>query len=244
MAGLVIAAVAAIGLPEMAKHVPWVAERWLGRVLGGGPSSHDECRGSRHPASVARLQQLLGRIYPLNGEDAALPIAVDVVRGNAVNAFASLGGHIYVFEGLLKQVQTPEELAGVLAHEIEHVKNRHIIQGAAVSLLTIGGLRAVWPGSGQAETEMAYRFLTLKFSRQQETEADEKGLERLRKAGVDAKGFRDFFLRAKTAGSPFQILSSHPDNDRRAELASRFRDYPASPIMNTAEWEELKAICQ
>jgi predicted Zn-dependent protease len=87
-------------------------------------------------------------------------------------------------------------------------------------------------------------LLTLSFSRRQEAEADEKGLERLRAAHVDASGFHDFFLRAGKTASPFQILSSHPDDGSRAELANRFRSYPATPIMGQAGWDRMKTICR
>lgn len=241
-AGISLAALCAVRLPQLAKHVPWTAERWFARVLGGGPSPQVRC-GTARPEAAALLQQLVRRIYPLNAEDAELPITVDVIHGDTVNAFASLGGQIYVFDGLLKQADTPDELAGILAHEIEHVKHRHVIQDAVVSLLTLRALSSVSPSAGQVGKQVTYRLLTLSFNREQEAEADEKGLERLRAASIDAQGFRDFFLRAKPAGSPFQVLSSHPDNGARAELASHFRGYPTTPVMGMAEWRELKMIC-
>ena len=83
-------------------------------------------------------------------------------------------------------------------------------------------------------------LLTLKFSRQQEHEADAAGLERLRMARVDAAGFQQFFSRAEKMPSPPEIISNHPSNEQRAELAARFKGYPVEPLMNSMEWGYLR----
>lgn len=240
---IAVAAIAVIGLPRMAKHVPWTVERWMAGILGG-PSIKNACEGRSHPAALTLFKKLEHRIYPLAPGDSELPITIEVVPGKTVNAYATLGGHIYVFDGLLKQAQSADELAGVLAHEIEHVRNRHIIQGVAVNLFTLGALRVVLPGDHQAESQTAFMLLTLKFSRQQEHEADEAGLERLRMARVDAAGFQQFFARAEKMPAPPQIISNHPANEERAELAARFKGYPVEPIMDQTEWAVLKTICE
>jgi predicted Zn-dependent protease len=238
---ILVASAAAIGLPYFAKHVPWRVERWMAAVLGGAPFNK-ACQGRGRPESPALFRKLVKRIYPLDEQDGGLPITIEAIEGKSVNAFAGLGGRIYVFDGLIKQAQSAEELAGVLAHEIEHVRNRHIIQGVAVNLLTLGAIRIVLPGQS-AESQIAYLLLTLKFSRQQENEADEMGLRRLQAARVDAAGFEQFFARAEKMASPPAILSNHPSNEFRAQLAARFRGYPAEPLMGEAEWAALKAIC-
>jgi predicted Zn-dependent protease len=218
-------------------------ERWMAGALGVA-QLNIPCAGRSQPESLALFEQLVKRIYPLYPEDGTIPITIDVIPGRTVNAFATLGGHIYVFEGLLKRAQSADELAGVLAHEIEHVRNRHVIQGVAVSLLTLGALKGGMLGDQEAGSGIAYHLLTLKFSRQQEYEADEMALERLQMAHVDAAGFRQFFERAEKMPSPPQILSSHPANEFRSELAARFRGYPVDPVMDQKKWSILAAICQ
>ncbi len=236
------AAVVALGLPRMAKHVPWTVEHWLAGIFGG-MSGNIACKGSAHPEAPPLLRKLVQRIYPVMPGDSELPITIEVVQGKTVNAYATLGARIYVFDGLLKAAQTPDELAGVLAHEIEHVRNRHIMQGVAVNLFTLGALQVVLPG-GHADSQIAFMLLTLKFSRQQEYEADVTGLERLRAARVDAAGVQQFFARAEKMSSPPEIVSNHPASAARAELAARFTGYPVEPIMNDREWAALKAICE
>jgi predicted Zn-dependent protease len=238
---LVIAAAAAMvpGLPWIARHVPWAMERALAGIVGGSPAGA-EC-GSTQAASKQAFDRLVQRIYPLDAQDGRLPISVTVIHGKAVNAYAALGANIYVLDGLVAQAQTPEELAGVLAHEIEHVRNRHIIQGMAVNLFTLGAFGGADPSAG---SRLAYLLLTMKFSRQQEEEADALGLERLRRAQVDAAGFRAFFERAQKLPEPPAFVSSHPASAQRAELAARYRDYPVRPVLNAADWQALKGICR
>jgi beta-barrel assembly-enhancing protease len=241
-AAILVAAGAAIGLPYFARQVPWRVEQWMATVLGSAPPSA-VCKGRSQPHSVELLRKLVARIYPLVAGDEALPITIDVIAGKTVNAYATLGGRIYVFDGLLKQAQSADELAGVLAHEIEHVRNRHIIQGVAVNLVTLSALKIVLPGDHQVESQLAYLLLSLKFSRQEEYEADAMGLARLQAAHVDSAGFQNFFARAEKMPAPPQIISNHPANASRAELAARFRGYPVEPIMDQTEWAMLKTIC-
>ncbi len=242
-AAALFAAVMVIGLPVLARHTPWRMERWLAGVFGGAPAA-PPCKGRGQADSFAQFQRVVKRIYPLDAEDNALPITIDVIPGKTVNAYATLGGHIYVIDGLLQQARSAEELAGVLAHEIEHVRNRHIMQGVAVNLLTLGAFAVAMPGDPTAGSQIAYLLLTLKFSRQQEYEADEAGLRRLQAAHVDAAGFRNFFERAEKMAAPPQILSNHPPSEARAELAARYRGYATEPVLTDNEWKTLTAICQ
>jgi predicted Zn-dependent protease len=241
-AAVAVGAVAALGLPRLARHVPWSIERWLGRLVDTRAAG-GVC-GTRADADSTRaFDKLVRRIYPLDGEDRALPITSDVIDGRTVNAYATLGGHIYVFDGLLQQAQTPEELAGVLAHEIAHVRNRHIIQGLIANLMGAAGLGMMPPDGSARNTGAIQVLLSLKFSREQEAEADEQGLQRLRAAEVDAAGFGRFFTRAAESSEPPAILASHPSNDSRAALADRFKGYPVTPVLSEEEWRSLRRLC-
>lgn len=233
-----IAVAAAVGLPGLAKRLPWSVERRLGS-MGDEPQAADIC-GSSPPAQAA-LKHLVERIYPIVPGDSAVPVSITVIRGDTVNAYAALGGRIYVFDGLLQQAESPEELAGVLAHEIEHVRGRHIIQGLVVSLVTWGGLKLIFQTGDEGMTRL---LLSMGFSRAQEAEADEGGLERLRTAGVDAAGFLKFFERARESGSAPAILSSHPADADRAARAARFTGYPTRPVLTPDAWSALQGICK
>ena len=237
---LLTAAAAAYALPIMVRHVPWRAEEWIGGAVGMIPPG-EEC--AAHAPSRAALDALVARIYPLSKDDVA-PVSVRVIHGETVNAFATLGGRIYVFQGLLEQARTPEELAGVLAHEIEHVRNRHILQGFVVGLFTFQALRVAVPEGGGSGDQVVRELLGLQFSRDQEGEADEKGLERLRAAQVDPGGFADFFERAAKQQSPPAILNSHPSSESRIALAGRFRGYATHPVLDALQWSALTGACR
>ncbi len=226
-------------LPWLAGHVPWSVERFLAGVLGGAPGG-EVCARHAPAAAQAAFDRLVARIYPIDARDAQVPITVTVLRGKAINAFATLGGHIYVFDGLIRQARSPEELAGVLAHEIAHVRQRHVIEGIAVSLATLGAVGGTDPS---AASRMATVLLTMTFSRTQEAEADRDGLERLRRAQVDAAGFADFFDRAAKSPEPPAFLSSHPGSAERAALAAQYRGYGVRPLLDAAAWKAIGGIC-
>lgn len=230
-----LAVVAAVGLPRLARHLPWSTEERLAALVPvpAGTVCDD-------PAGEAALARLRARLYPQLPDDAGVPLRVAVIHGDTVNAYASLGGRVYVYEGLLREAASPEELAGVLAHEIEHVRRRHVIQGAVVSLGTWASLQAVFGAGGDG---LAHTLLTLGFSREQETEADEGGLARLRRGQVDAAGFAAFFERAGKSGEVPAILSSHPSGPERARRAAAARGYPTRPVLDDAGWTALRDIC-
>lgn len=230
------------GIPLAARHVPWRVEGWLGRAAGGIPGA--PCGEGKTEETVA-LHKLVQRIFPIYPDDIDVPVRVSVLRGPTVNAFATLGGRIYVFDGLIQQAESPEELAGILAHEIEHVRNRHIIQGAIVNLGTAKALELIFTGGSNAD--LTGLLLNLRFTREEEYEADDKGLQRLRQAKVDAAGLGRFFerMRAKgQGGDSIALLSSHPPDELRAQLVAHYAGYAAKPVMDAAEWRELKAICK
>jgi hypothetical protein len=229
---------AAFGLPRLASLMPWRVEKVLGRALGAGFSG-PSC-GKGKPDGAAALAKVVARLYPLYPEDSQFPLEVRVVSGKEVNAFAGLGGRVSVYEGLVREAESPEELAGVLAHEIEHVRRRHIIGGVVAHLVTFGALQHLFGGGAQ----WARTLLDLSFGRAQEREADQGGLERLRFARVGTAGYERFFVKL-AAGSIFPaLLSDHPSSLDRAELVRSFRGGPADPVLTAAEWTSLRGICR
>ena len=153
-----------------------------------------------------------------------------VVENDAINAFAIPGGIVVVHTGLIKATRRPEELAGVLAHEVQHVEQRHSLQALVKDL----GLRGLWMlvsgdiGSGLVG-QAALELTSLSFSRDAEAQADAKGFEELMQAGIDPSGMADFFtIMAKQEGAatPPPFLSTHPASTAR-EAALRARQEEA-----------------
>lgn len=151
--------------------------------------------------------------------------AFHVAQDRAVNAFALPGGIIVVNTGLIELTSRPEELAGVLAHEVQHVELRHSVRGMVKSL-GLRGLFAFATGDigGSLLGEAAVGITGLKFSRDDEREADRMGLDSLIAAEIDPSGMPAFFEKmSKQAGeAPVAFVSSHPlSADREAALRAR-----------------------
>lgn len=238
-AGCLLGIVCAVGLTPIAHAIPWSWEKKLGQTLDWG--TERECRANLQ--TDALLRQLVKRLYPVEPEDKKFSIEVEVVRDNAINAFATLGGKIFVNSGLLKQAESPEELAGVLAHEIGHVHHRHIMRGALAHLFTSQGLHMIF-GDHSSTGKWANDIMTMDFSRAQEAEADQDGLQRLHDAHIDNQGFKHFFERMEKEENAPAFLSDHPSNHSRMEMVGKFSNNETIPIMPHEDWQKLKGYCE
>lgn len=158
-----------------------------------------------------------------------------VVESDQVNAYALPGGFITLNFGLIKEAQSGEEIAAVLAHEIQHVELRHSTRSI---LRQVGGWTAMGMLFGDTAFQVpAYLLANAEFlsnSREQEADADEKGLLLLIRAGIQPRGFVTFFERLKADSlRPPEFFSSHPDPGNRVlaaeEQARRHRNFPRLP---------------
>jgi Zn-dependent protease with chaperone function len=150
-----------------------------------------------------------------------------VAEDASLNAFAFPGGVIVVHTGLIEATTRPEELAGVLAHEVQHVELRHSIRGM-VKDLGLRGLFAFATGDlgGSLLGEAAVGLTSLKFSRDDESEADGAGFEALVAADIDPAGMASFFatMSRQAQDAPVAFASTHPASaDREAALRERSR---------------------
>jgi len=234
-----VGAAFALGLSPLAHAIPWKWEKKLGETLEWDASDH-ECR--YNPQAQLLLQKLVKRIYPIQEEDNAFSVDVIVSKDSKVNAFATLGGKIFINSGLLKQAKSPEEVAGVLAHEIGHVHHRHIMQGAIARMFTSQGINIIF-GASSSVVSLTDYFMNMDFSRTQEAEADEDGLQRLQMANVDNKGFKQFFERMERQGSSPAFLSDHPSDQSRIEMIEKFPNRDVIPIVTQSEWQILRNYC-
>lgn len=165
-----------------------------------------------HPAA-AMVRELGARL----GKGSAYPYEFHIARDPSVNAFAMPGGFVVIHTGLLARADSAEELAGVMAHEIQHVERRHGLRGlvhaagwrVVLSLLlgdTGGSLAASWVENLGA----------LRFSRSQESDADAQGVEALVRANIDPRGMATFFRKMAADGDHVPaLLSSHPASEAR-----------------------------
>lgn len=240
---------AATGLVAARVPVSWEAR--LGEAVGAhlAPPAR-RCTEARRQAAIDAIMTRLLATVP----DTPYRFRVIVVDEPMVNAFAMPGGFIVLMRGLVERASTPEELAGVLAHEIQHVVRRHathtILRQASTGLLlaaVVGDVSGVM-GFG---LEGARTLGSLAYSRRAEEEADRGGLQMLLAASVDPRGMVAFFesLRATERGLPHfaRYLSTHPPSaDRAAELARLAAGGPGryAPLLTPGEWADVVRICR
>ena len=141
-----------------------------------------------------------------------------------VNAFALPGGPIFITEGLLRQLKSEAELAGVLGHEIGHVIARHSSERLAKQQLTQGLIGALVVGSGDYTTaqigQMVGSMINMKYGREDELESDALGVRIMAEAGYDPRGMiRVMEVLAKASGGSRQpeFMSTHPAPENRSE---------------------------
>lgn len=197
------------------------------------------------PRGVESLAALARRLAPATSP---YRFVVRVVNLDMVNAFALPGGQIVIAEGLLRAADSPDEVAGVLAHEMGHVLHRHstaaIIEALGITFLFGAMLGDLGTGlvSGAGET-----LVGLSFRREAETEADERALALLERAGLSSRGLVDFFerMQRKAGERPtvLRLLSTHPPNESRRRTFERGATARA-PSLDEAAWRSLRHICR
>jgi predicted Zn-dependent protease len=156
-----------------------------------------------------------------------LPWEFRVLNSDTINAFALPGGFIYITRGLLMNLQTEAQLAGILGHESAHVANRHSVQQLERAQVLQGGavLAGVLGGGTVADiSAVVGGLVNLQYSREQEKEADLDGLEYLARAGYDPRALiQDMQILEKLSQGqrPPEFLSSHPNPENRQEYLSQ-----------------------
>lgn len=181
-----------------------------------------------------------------------------VINEDVINAFALPGGYIYVYRGLLEQVENESELAGVLAHEIGHVIGRHgakiwskmiILSGIAIiATESIPEKHKKWKTVAEIGGGFALIFTQLKYSRDAEREADFIGVNLMVEGGYHPEGmitlFQKFAKMEKGKPSAFQtFFSSHPTPTERIEnTENEINQIPPNNnlIITTANFSKMK----
>jgi beta-barrel assembly-enhancing protease len=216
------------------------------------------------PTVIAILQEtveLLAKSVPGNPP---YKLKVYILPIKKVNALALPGGPIIVYEGLLEKAESPEELAGVLAHEIQHVLLRHSTRGILRNMaegfmvtLFLGDINAVMEGIVQLAGELE----TLGLSREMEEEADRKGMELILSANIDPHGMIRIFEKLMQEDSmhnePPEIkadekkekfssyLSTHPSGQSRlAQLEAQMNAHETkvwTPLFPNLDWNKIKS---
>ena len=202
-----------------------------------------------HCESAPAAEVLDGLVVRLAGPDHGLP-SVHVLNLGLPNAFALPGGGVVLTRGLLETAESSDEVAGVLAHEIEHVAQRHVLT-ALIRGTLLSSLWAVTAGDYAGvlviDPTTAFQLATQKFSREDEASADRGALLKLEHAGIRRQGIRDFFDRlAKAEGDVPEWLSTHPPSSERADAAQEASadDADLQPALDQHQWDLLSNACK
>jgi beta-barrel assembly-enhancing protease len=207
------------------------------------------------PAGVAAFEKMLAR---LTAHDSNLPKAkLTVYNMDLLNAFAAPGNRVIFTKEILAKADGPDEIAGVLAHELGHVVHLHPEQ-ALVRYSGFQILASVFSGGGSdVLTSAAGLAAILRYSRAAEEEADSFARDTLEKSKVNPMAFRDFFKKLfklegkseeKTETSAIDrignILSTHPDTQARMDAIKPLpAGVVATPTLSAEEWKALQGIC-
>jgi len=198
------------------------------------------------PAGQAAFSKLVDTLR--KSTDLDILVQPSVLATPMPNAFALPGGRIYLLSGLLAKAKNPDEIAGVLAHELGHLKHRdslrELIFNGGTSFL-IGLLFGDVTGS--STVIFASRSLvTSSYSRDAEQNADTYSIDVMQRLGRSPKPLGELLFRVtgKEGDSGPSILASHPlTEDRLKRMSDADRPASGSPLLTDTEWRALKSIC-
>ena len=248
-AAVSIVAVVLFGLPLIADRLVPLLPEAFERRLGEVADSQIKTMFGGKVCDNAAGQKAFVKLVTAIRESAGLDTSVQsgVLSSSIPNAFALPGGKIYVFDGLLAKADNADEIAGVLAHELGHLKHRDSMRGlirdGSTSFL-IGLLFGDITGSSVLIFG-SRTLVTSSHSREAETNADGFAIDVMHRLGRPAKPTGELLLRVTgKEGKGLSIISTHPLSEDRLTRMSR-EDQSASgpPLLTPEEWRSLKSIC-
>lgn len=211
------------GAQWLAPRLPFSAEVAIAaQVMDQEPSQPEA-----HAAASRALQSLANRIAAAMDLPPGMAVVVRYSDSPLVNAYATVGGHIRVHRGLLERLRSEDALAALLAHEMAHVKHRHVAanlgRGLALALL-LGAVSAdAGAAAAQGALGQATQLALMSYTREQESAADAEALRAVVATHGHGGGLADLFdtLGTATGGAepPAELLLSHPLMRHRVQAA-------------------------
>ncbi|KIM00091.1 hypothetical protein CCC_02879 [Paramagnetospirillum magnetotacticum MS-1] len=229
----------------LAHLVPAGLERQWGQSIATGLEGQMKpCEGRDGLRVLDALAQRLAEPLPADRRG----VRVHVLKSKDVNALALPGGEIILFSGLISKAEGPDELAGVLAHELTHIGERHV-SAAMIRALGVGLFATMITGdaSGLVASGLG-AALAGAYTREDESAADMGALDLLEAAGIGSDGLALFFRRLATMeerqGQMLAWLGTHPDSaSRAAAVEARRLPAPRLPALSDADWQAVKKVC-
>ena len=260
VAAAALAAVFLVGVPLAAKPLAQVLPAGYTQRIGAiaeaqVDAASQRCNGAGDAAGQGALtrvaQRLAATARPATRDHLTITM-VSAPPGSILaqpNAFALPDGAIVITKPMIGLIESPEELAGVMAHEIGHIDERHVMANVIRNIgvgvffdVVFGGA-----GAGQAVALASVNLASLGYSRGDESDADRRGYDFMEAAGYNPGASSGLFSRLaameRQSGAAPIFLQSHPASGARAE-AARARSHAAREIAFTpAEWTAVQAMC-
>lgn len=231
--------------------------------LGG--QVHDEFRKKQRfvtDSAITSYVNSLGQRLASQSKRPNLRYQFFVVDDKSINAFATLGGYVYVHTGLIRATETEAQLASVMGHEIAHIVGRHGLENVKQSqkygtMAAIAGVAGAVLGGrnggniGQMAGNLIFGGKLMKHSRDAEREADYLGLYNLQRANYNTGGMVEMFeiLQSVSAKNPNllgNVMASHPPSRERAqntvsEIRAKLRGSDSRGLNTSNEFQRIKA---
>ncbi|HIK41162.1 M48 family metalloprotease [Thermoleptolyngbya oregonensis NK1-22] len=179
-------------------------------------------------STVSEYVNRVGQGLVPHSDRPQIPYTFQVVESNQINAFATMGGYVYVTTALLQAMDNEAELAGVLGHEIGHIASRHSVEQLRDRAIAAGAARAAGLDRNTAVALGVELAINRPNSRRDEYEADERGLNNMIRAGYAPIGLVSFMEKLQQrGGSVPTFLSTHPNSGERAARLRQMVDEAA-----------------
>lgn len=218
----------------------WAAYVWLLPAIASYaakvfPKDYEIELGQKMYASVLEGEQIdstktvaINQFFNQLNIEKSYPVKITVVNSNVINAFAMPGGGIVVYDAILNNMNSPEQLAALLAHEYSHVELKHATRNLFRTLsgyLFLSIIFGDMSGVGGVLIENAHELRNLSYNRDLETEADNHGLKILEQNSISNQGMIDLFELLKKESNGVQVnelISTHPDLDNRIKNVQEY----------------------
>jgi predicted Zn-dependent protease len=194
------------------------------------------------------LDSIISRICDSNGFEKS-EFKIHVIKNDDINAFALPNQHLVIFTGLLLDSENESELAGVICHEIAHMRSNHVMK-KLIKEIGLSALISISTGNSGSEIvkETARLLSSSAYDRKLEKEADMKAADYMINSEISPEYFADFLLRLSERESQIEShlswISTHPESRERAEYILEYRKGEPKvkkEIISQVSWEILKS---
>ena len=228
----------------IAGAIPESVRRNIGRkVVAEFAENRTICNAEPGKAALGRLVARLAA-----GDPAHRAVSVTVLDWSLINAFAAPGGQIVLTRGIIGHARNPDELAGILAHEMGHGRALHPETAIIRAVGLFAALELIMGGGSGTLGNLGIVLTQLGYSRLAEREADSRAVAILNAAGISPVGLVEFFKRLDTrerkqGNGDWDVLRTHPPSAERASAITFDPRAATTPAMTFEDWEALRRLC-